>query len=46
MAYKNIYTEDKMDQNIWNGTVFDLNRPMTPEEMEHHHWLLEMEAEG
>lgn len=25
--------------------VFDLNRPMTPEEMEHHHWLLEMENE-
>lgn len=24
----------------------DLNRQMTPEEMEHHHWLLEMEAEG
>lgn len=35
-----------MDQNIWNSTVFDLNREMTPEEMEHHHWLLEMEIEG
>ena len=26
--------------------VFNLNRPMTPEEMEHHHWLLEMEMES
>ena len=35
-----------MDQNIWKGKVFDLNRDMTPEEMEHHHWLLEIEAES
>lgn len=34
-----------MDPNIWRDGVFDLNRPMTPEEMEYQHWLLEMENE-
>lgn len=35
-----------VDANCWKGLVFDLNREMTQEEMEHHHWLLELEAEG
>lgn len=46
MAHKNISSADTtIDPNLWKNGVFDLNRPMTAEEMEHQHWLLEMNSE-
>lgn len=46
MAHKNISLADMtIDPHLWKNGVFDLNRPMTPEEMKYQHWLLEMNSE-